>query len=380
MGKPEFPAKFRFLPIKNPCNSVSFYTNKKSNEVFLEWHPGDSTSEIKGQELRKFKSDTKELLDLYLSVYVLAFSNKKSLIEKSNTMDALTCSYWKNWGPLIPSRTNSLQLPQTHSLPINELLNIGFWYYIVLIFWNEVSDLEFLPTQKLFDEIRLQHSIEIRDRSYKLAGPRYWYPFFDFTEDKQLTWILLSRKRLPLSEFTLLIKHPTKEEFEGLEIGIGNPIDWMKKNILQNVANYISRQKLSFAASVEGHEMHLTGSTDNLFLAHLMNEVIVVGQRHVKLCECGCGNPVPPGSRKYYDPKKCKERGVRRKITNWLGTRKSKTRKQLSDKEYEELIDEVDKLIEDGKSEQEIRKIIEPKADKFKAIKPNADKFKESEK
>ena len=245
---------------------------------------------------------------------------------------------------------------------------MGFWYYMVLFFWNEASDLGFLPIQKLLTTIEMQKLIESRDHSTKLEPspkPKYWYPFIDFAEDKPLVWIPLSSKKLIESEFILLFKHPTEAELIGLESGVKNQIDWVKENILQNVADYIGRQKLSFGASIKGKEMHFTGNTTNLFLVFLMNEVIVTKQREIEFCKCGCGKPIPPGRRSYATDK-CDQNTPKKKIANWLGTRKN--RGQLSYEGYVSLMDEVDDLILDGKSEQEIREIIKSKVDGLKTI------------
>lgn len=351
MSKPEFPAKLQFLPKKRPCKNVSFYTETLKNSIVLEWVPGDSSETIKASDFERFLSDTKTLLKTYSDVCFFAISkiNNSNEIKK---MESLTLSYWGEWGPIILTKSNSIR--------IDELLFLGYWYYILRIFWSESTDLEFIPLQGLFNNIKAQSLSEPAGDSSR--SPMYWYPFFDFTGDRLVTWVPLSKKP---SEFMLLFKHPAQKDLNRLEFGTGR-IDWVKQNILQNIANYISRHKLFFEASVRGNEIHFTGCTTDLFLAFLVNEVVVTKQKGIEYCHCGCGKPIPPG-RKFYATDKCDQNRPKKRIANWLGTMKS--REQLSKQEYDLLMNQTDELISDGKSEQEIRKIIKAEADKFKTAK-----------
>lgn len=341
----EFPAKIQFHAIKTPCQQVEYV----GSEEIIRWVPGKKKQKIKSGEYERFISDTKNLFEEIATYWVDAVENSIVNSDAFGGLIQTVRSYWSIWGPLVPGKSYLGDTTQYKFIPISDLFKLGHWRYFAGWLWGAES--QNYATTGLVDMIKWgefryeerKRQLAENNKGQKGTALKYWQLTLDRLSPLETTMAPVYRRGT--DEFCFYIKHPTKEQIDKIDFSHENKHAWLKENVLENVAYYISKSGLHFKATVSGYEMHFTGETTDLFLAFLMDAVISIEKRKIQYCHCGCKRPIPPG-RKLYATDQCKENTPIRRITGWL--RKRKSNGNLSSEKYEYYSDKANELLLEG--------------------------------
>lgn len=131
---------------------------------------------------------------------------------------------------------------------------------------------------------------------------------------------------------------------------------------MQNIADYLSVQKLAFTARIKGEEIYFTAAASSLFVIFLVNHFFGTGLGKVKYCECGCGVPLTI-RQKRFATKQCKDRlrdkDDLQRVTTWL--RVNKNRGKFTEEKYKHLCCEAGSLYEEGYNYKQIQEMLREK-------------------
>lgn len=332
----DFPVKISLCAYQQPVKETVFetvqgYTGNESI-LILKWVSG-KRKKIHITKKEELTKETKSLLDTLAAGFIRKNGAHKEILD-------LIMSYWGKWGPILPGRKE---------IYLTDLLLLGWFYAVVDILWHE-SEKEKLPNEieNFFRTVRI-HTLNTTNSPI----PRYWYIRPAYNGDLfEYVPCYDKAKNLP---FYAYIRQPSVNDLENFNIYPESKGEWIRDSIMQNVADYITAQKLKYEASVYEYEVQFIGKTDNLFLAFLMNDVLRDHKAKIIKCKCGCGRLVPPERKDFATPQ-CKEKAPFRKIDKWLYRKME--RGQITQQFYDSLRKIAKKKIEEECSEEEVRIFI----------------------
>jgi len=258
--------------------------------------------------------------------------------------------YWHKWGPLV------LGMREDQG---KESFDTSSLAYVCMAgaLWVSIWRATFPHRPGMPAPIGLVEKIYLEKIQGQSKPPKYWSMRLD-RRSGSVSW---EPAKSNLTVFNagipwVILRHPPSKLTSREAVG-----EWVRESILENMAAYISQQKIAFYPVVgKKGSISLKGQINNRFLAWLLH---VVSQREGEsdFCGCGCGEYAPPG-RKYLNPqheqrardmkRPEREKEVRR-IKASLRTRKN--RKQITPEEYSRKCKRVDKLSRSGLSDKEIR-------------------------
>lgn len=364
----EFPSKIHFVPRANGAKEVKIeYTD---DNILLKWVPGDKRAKIKKPStVEDFLVDTDKLIHYYGGYFLLDLLEKQEKPLKFNP----AIDYWERWGPLVPVKGKQTEMKLLFDLLEMCLSALVFKYSCI----QSNSD-KILPLlEGFFSAVEngvFSHAVKLQE---KIEIPRYWTILYIYKSHvpkyikqetdykKPFHWVPIYQRGInrfkEFNTFKILLKHPPTKSREDFKIFPELKLSWIRECLLQNLAEYLSKQRLIFKASVVGKSMNFSGETDNLLLAYLVG-YLAKTENEIKFCSCGCGQIVPSNrmksgtaTRKCYDKIRDRE-DPKRGVNSWLRTMKS--RGQISQKEYEGFCSKVDRLYEKGLNENEIKSAI----------------------
>lgn len=331
------PAQLRFTVYKQPCKNIHIISS--NNDVVVKWEAGD-LQEIKTKDLEEFKNDTMGLFTFLFTALHIGKAIPIDLVE----------NYFSTWGPIqqSPSKKNEINLKE-----MIDLCYAGFSCLSLINMWRNPELIE-----RFFREIESYN----KSTNGFLPQAKYWYLDMDKNKKGEYEITFLPRSEKLEKKYSFIrpyIKQPSEKDYIKFENEPNNKLKFVREAILQNIADYITRQNLTFRAKVEMDQLYLCGSTSNRVLAYIMLNIYGITNKELAFCECGCGKIVPEG-RKYYASDKCIEKkrnhAPLKKIKSWLRTKKS--RGTITDTQYFDLCKKADKLYNSDYTEDQIREHI----------------------
>lgn len=360
---PSLLSKLTFRPIKRPCTNVQLINDVNENEYYIHWTPGKA-SRLTEEEILDFTKDTGDLL-LKLGMFSVTVGWNKGneqLSSEHGDFDLQCVNYWKKWGPLYPipgkkyfSDTNE---PYFRTNLI-DLTTLGLTDLFINVFWNSPDDEIVIEGLKRFFALVVSCNYYYSENpNEKFEKPTIWYSHPDIVDGRPIIeWSHGRHKLKSKGALGLYLLHPSDKELENILSDDEAKINWVKQNLLQNIADYINRQSINYKTIVLGNEIHLEGETSDLFLSYTIGSLMRTVGRKAKFCECGCGNLVPPARDKYAS-EICRTRhrdkaDERRPLKAWLRTNRS--RGKVNPNHYEKLRSLIDELHFQGYSPAEIK-------------------------
>lgn len=356
---PSLISQLSFRPKKRPCTNVQLVFEE--NEYYIHWTPGKA-SFLTEEETLSFNKDTGDLL-LTLGMFsvTLGWNQDKQLTSQYQGFDLQCVDYWKKWGPLYPipgkkylSDTNE---PYFRTNLI-DLTTLGLTDLFISVFWNNPDD-EIVTEglKRFFDLVESCNYYYEQRPNEKSDKPTIWYSLPAIVDGRPIIeWAHGKNKLKSKGALGLYLLHPSAKELENILSDNEAKLNWVRQNLLQNIADYINRQNINYKTVIRGNEIHLEGETSDLFLSYTIGLLMGAVGRKAKFCECGCGNLVPPTSHKYAS-EICRTRhrdktDERRSIKKWLRTNRG--RGKFNPEDYPKLCLLVDRMYLDGYSPEEI--------------------------
>lgn len=333
--------KVEFSLQKTPAKNISVDIPK----MIITWEPG-KRSYITATEESVFMKETWELLEILGEFYIQAVEKNPVQMNFSYVKNILI-NYWDKWGPLHPLSH------KIKKLDLSNLFFMGFAFVIMQKFWTDLTNPLIMQLIDSFFEVASEHH-KINKKSHGRREWKLWY--FDISTSGKFNWLPLNTQNF-LDVIHPYIKLPSTHELENiLTFGYEAKEKWIKESVLQNIADYVSAQKLTFKAAINGAEMYLTSTANNLYVAFLINLFFGLGASKIKYCECGCGVPLTKGQRRFAT-KPCRyrlrEKDDLQKLTSWL--RVNKNRGKFTEARYKDLCREAESLYEQDFSYKEIQ-------------------------
>lgn len=340
----ELPAKIKISPIARPCVNVEI------NGDSITWRTGPEPGQDGDDD---FVKETDFLLTVLGGDY---FGIEWDLIPHLSSWEFLI-RYLEKWGPLMPFKP---------PVKLLEFSRLGYTASLCAMLWNyegqvheEIVTAFFSVAKAVNDGVLCAEELSGVMVS-TVEKPLWWMILPELIDGKASFHFYGGRKKVKDGGVWIpYLKHPTKRDFERIDFNKDNRIDWVRSSLLQNVSDYLNKQSLNLKAVIKGSNFHLAGSCNNLFAAYLFNKLLGP-DKSLQFCDCGCGQLVPPGRKKYASAqcwKKTKEGTAKRKITKWLEQRRR--RGTITEELCKDLINQADEMLTDGQSEFDVRGILE---------------------
>ena len=341
----ELLARIKVVPIPRPCINVEIKGN------CVTWEPATEQAERPTNEV--FVKDTDFLLKVLGGSYVCETWG----LAPPSTDWTFLVEYLEKWGPPLP-------IPPP--VELLEFTRMGYAALLCEMLWNYEGKIHEEIVDALFAVAKAINAgtpcvEELPEIMFTtVEKPLFWTILPDLVEGKPGFHLYGGRKKIKDRRVWIPhLKHPTKRDFQRLSFSKDNQIDWVRSSILQNVGDYLNAQPLNLQAVVKGSNFHLAGSCTNLLAAYLLNRLLGP-DKSLTPCACGCGQMLPPGRRKYASAEcwhRVKEGTPKRKIVKWLAQRLR--RGIISPEFYKGLLSQADEMLTDGRSESEVRGVLE---------------------
>lgn len=332
----DVPSKVSLVPCMQPCKNVE----ESLDEVVIKWTDGKKRK-INTDNLKEFISDTKFFIEETAFYSKLWFTDGKILDNQNEeAIDKFRNNlnwYMYKWGTPITNKIGSEK-----KLYYEDLLFSCFSAFAFIELWNN-PNFYLNSIYEILDSANTEHT---HVKSWYLSPMKFnnkiWLPE---TENKFFSY----------SSFFIRLMTPKKNEFTNELQDKKNMISYIRRNLLDCLSEYMNKrftqtEKIKFNSGYFEFEIYVS---DRL-LAFLLYNLPELLKKDINYCKCGCGGLVI-GKRKYIKGhlEKSRNSSPDRKIKAWVRGRKNKG--HITDNQYKYLSQEIDKMLNNGMSESEVR-------------------------
>lgn len=246
---PSLISQLTFRPIKRPCINVQLIN--EDDDFFIQWTPGKSST-ITDEETVRFIADTGNLL-LTLGMFSVTLDWNKGneqLSAKYKDFDLQCVNYWKEWGPLYPipgkkylSDTNK----PYYKTKLIDLLTLGLTDLFISVFWHNPDDKIVIEALERFFALVIScNQYYVNHPNEKSEKPTIWYSSPSIENNSPIIdWSHSKYKLRSKGALSIYLLHPSDQELENILSDDEAKINWVKQNLLQNIADYINRQSIN---------------------------------------------------------------------------------------------------------------------------------------
>lgn len=339
----DIPARITLIPLKRPCTTVRI--NPGDTGPIVMWENKNVKHQKIGPQINEFIEDTKHFVEILGLEMIQALGDPHrwaAITEKA--INAIT-HYFMTWGTFIKGGDNKITFI--------DLCYSCFAAYISLNLWNKTY---------IFDNLR--HFIDPSNHQGMPEEGKItsWYSGLLPIDNHNRIWLPETKETRydNYSSYYLRIGQPSKKDYnEKYRDNHEELIKYVKGEILKSISKYMSRQMDVRVPSMKfDHGFFSFGlKTDNLLLAYLLYGLPEFLKEEIRLCGCGCGNPVPGGKKyiqgHYSQVLAKREKNPDRILKAWVRRRKSLG--HFTQEQCDYYYSVIDKEIRKGTDDKDIR-------------------------